>query len=464
MHRTAVLGFALLGAVHVAPAAAQATPAEKATSLFLQAERAVAKGDYSKARTIYKRIATKYGETSAGQIASLRIRPNAFLGVSDIVRHGDSKNRVDVVVMGDGYTLKHLKALANLARVVPKLFERNETLGEYYRYHNFIRANVVSKDDGIDANGREYDTALGGRQSGNIQGQCTCDRRLVLEVLDQIEDSDGFAIVYVKQGVAGTGGGGVATVGGRGDATTIHEWGHAFAGLSDEYAQTTGHRAEVRGGINVTSDEKRVPWQHWLDRKARGIGVYQGANGQERGAWKPVASNCLMENGDRFCKVCREAMVLKIYRFVEPIDSCVPEAHQTEVGPARGEAAEPLVLDKAVEIRVQVMQPKSHALEVTWWIFPEGQAPRSPTRRGKDRSSRGPLPEISTKPHTRTSGRRGAHVLTLQPRSLEPGAYRVVCRARDTTKIRGDVLPWVLKDVRGVLVSERSWKLTVPPR
>jgi hypothetical protein len=44
---------------------------------------------------------------------------------------------------------------------------------------------------------------------------------------------------------------------------------------------------------------------------------------------------------------------------------------------------------------------------------------------------------------------------------LDPGLYRVVCRARDTTEIRGEKTPWVLRDEAGVLESERGWWVQV---
>ncbi|MCA8968652.1 MAG: hypothetical protein KDC95_02670 [Planctomycetes bacterium] len=442
-------------------ARAQSSDSENAMSLFLQAERAVFDGQYAKALTLYKRIADKYPTTLAGAKAKIRTRDSAYLGQADIVRNGPSENRVDVVITGDGYMFKHQKALANLARAVPKMFERNETLGEYYAYHNFLCANVVSKDDGIDANGREYDTALGGHQSGYIQGQCNCDHKLVTQMLEEVTGNDGFAIVFVKQGVLGTGGGGIATVGGRGDKTTVHEWGHAFAGLCDEYAQTTGHRDGNRIGTNVTTDKNRIPWQHFLDKKVRGIGVYQGANGMERGAWKPVASGCVMESGERFCKVCQEALVLEIHRFVDPIDRCEPEAHYSErVSEER--AREPLVLDQSLRFRVETMRPEKHAIELRWYVVPRASAPRVPFRSNmSDRRSRGKLGTLDAKPVEVRRSKSGKHEFVLAAKSLEPGEYRLYCRAIDTTEYPGDPVPWVLVDEFQLLQSERAWDITV---
>lgn len=53
-------------------------------------------------------------------------------------------------------------------------------------------------------------------------------------------------------------------------------------------------------------------------------------------------------------------------------------------------------------------------------------------------------------------------VLKLRAKDLEPGRYRVVCRVRDTTKVKGDRHPWVLADEHDLLVSERAWWVEVP--
>ena len=262
----------------------------------------------------------------------------------------------------------------------------------------------------------------------------------------------------------GTGGGGVATVGGRGDKTTIHEWGHAFANLSDEYAQTTGHRGETGIGINVTGKLTDVPWQHWIDRKAPGIGMYQGANGQQRGAWKPVSSGCIMESGERFCRVCREAIVLRIHEFVDPIDSVQPAPHFAEIATAAATPVEPLVLDQMLTFQARVMRPTKHHLQVRWWIMPADGAPKTPTRREGSRKTRGPLPALGVRPKERTYGKAGLHRFKIVTKSLAPGAYKVIVRAIDTTRPNRSQLPWVLKDERGLLQSERAWLVTVPPR
>ena len=67
---------------------------------------------------------------------------------------------------------------------------------------------------------------------------------------------------------------------------------------------------------------------------------------------------CVMSNGEFFCVVCQEALVLRIYSIVDPIESCSPAAVPQGIREPYKVGEEPL------ELRVQVMKPATHALEV----------------------------------------------------------------------------------------------------
>jgi hypothetical protein len=367
------------------------------------------------------------------------------LGPFDIQRNGPSENRVDVIVMGDGYREDQQNQFDDIARHVPKLFEHDPTLGEYARYFNFAKVNLVSKDDGITGFGRKYETALGGHVTGDVKGhgQAGVDHGKVHAILAEVPQQDGLAIVFVNKGTLGTGGGGIAVIGGREDDTVIHEWGHAFAGLADEYIDMV-HRGAGKDAPNVSgsSDPKTVRWAHWIALDAPGIGVYEGAAGMQRGAWKPTTGGCVMDHGRTYCRVCREAVVTTIYRYVDPIEAASPDPKDA------------LSLSASRVFEVTVMRPASHALEVRWWLFPEKDAPAA---RG-----RGRLPEIKKKPTAVTSGgTKGVHPWRLVPREFDPGRYVLVCRVRDTTKVDGQDLPWVVKDEQGLLESERRWTVVL---
>ena len=435
-------------------------------ALLQKAEGRAEKGRYSDAAGYYRMLAKDYPKTPEGRIGARRSKPSAYLGTAPLGKeHGPASNRVDVAIMGDGYQLNEMKGFDKLAKATLSLFERQKTFREYYSYFNFHRVALVSKDNGVDGFGREHDTALGGHTTGTIAGHVGVNGKLVGEMLDEMGEHDDLAIVYVKQGLHGTGGGGYATIGGREDKTTIHEWGHAFANLGDEYSTKTHDRGSVSNRVNVskTDDPKRVPWAHWIDAKTPGVGVYEGASGQVRGAWKPTASGCVMESGEFFCEPCRESLVLHIYAHVDPIESCTPAPHARTQ-----ETYIELVEFHPAEFEVIVMRPKTHNLEVSWWVIPEfeasrGKSDRSGSKRDRDRRSRGALPEIKEKPRTTSrNNKSGRHTFELKRQSLDPGRYLVICRARDRTKVRGDRFPWVLEDKKDLLVSERSWLISVP--
>ncbi|MBL8769558.1 MAG: hypothetical protein JNL94_19460 [Planctomycetes bacterium] len=436
-----------------------------AAQLLEQAEAAAAKGQYGRAIALYKQLARDFAQSPEGAIGERRSQKNAFLGWDWLGRTGPSANRVDVVVMGEGFRVDQMSDYDTLAKMVPREFPRTEVFEEYAAYLNFVRAAIVSEDDGVDGSGRDYSTALGAMGSGGIQGQVTVQRDAVHRMLTELPEHDGFAIVLVKNGLLGTGGNGVAAVGGRDPKTLIHEWGHAFANLMDEYSANTGHRVDVRGGPNVSfvEDEKRVPWAHWLAEHVSGIGVHEGANGRAQGAWKPT-NNCIMDVGQEFCPVCREAIVLQIHRLVDPIDEATPDAHATVDSAIVLSAKTPLREQKPLTFRVKTLRPKSHPLQATWFVVRDD--PGRPTivpARTPDRLARGPLPRLDGKPRQDGKANGGVDAFVFEQEDYEPGLWRVVVRVQDSTRVRGDRTPWVLKDDAMLLVTERSWWIRIDP-
>ena len=443
------------------------TPVDEARAAFDKAEELARAGRYSDARAAYQRVAERFPDSKVAKEARERSKPSAFLGWADVVRNGPSKNRVDVVLLGDGYELEHMKAFDKLAGDIPPLFERQETFREYYAYFNFLRGACLSADSGVDGFGREYDTALNGHTTGTFAGHVAIDRELVEKVLARIPDTDGLAIVFVKTGVLGTGGGGIATIGGREVRTVIHEFGHAFGGLGDEYQTAQSHAqgsGPVREAPNVagTDDPKSVPWKHWLAAKHPGVGLYEGASGRPKGAWRPTSTGCVMDSSEAFCVVCREQLARSIYAIVDPIDACSPDPMK------RGSAKSLALGEEGLEFRVDVLEPRTHALEVRWWVLPEGALPKSGDGASRtdddgvagdaDRTKRGPLAPIDAKPAQEVlASSTGKHVFRMQRSDWKPGRYRVICRAKDATKLRGERFPWVLDDPEGLLESERAW-------
>ncbi len=454
-HPLPLAAFAAL----LAPLAAQSPENKKAEADFHRAEKAVADAKYGAAFGLYKHLAQQYPNSAWGKMAALRTQPTAYLGWGDLQRNGASNNRVDVVLMGDGFALDDQNEFEDIARAAVDVFRNHKLLGEYFSYHNFERANLTSKDQGVTGYGRTKETALGGFIAGQVQGQVGIDHAKAVSMLEMLPEQDGYAIAIVKAGSMGTGGGGIAAIGGRADDTLVHEWGHAFANLSDEYSTFTGHRGSPRTTINVsaTDDEKAVPWKHFIEAKVPGIGAYRGADGRLKGAWKPTSGGCTMESGVQFCPVCREAIVLNIYRRVDPIEACEPKPVRDKTAALRDA--------ESFSFTVTCMQPKTHALDVRWHVLPEAAAIK-PTddARLPDRMHRGKLQPIEAKGDPGAYVGNGRNKFRVGMRDLHPGRYQVVCRVRDECKPSGQQWPWVLQDDGDLLQSERVWWIDVPAR
>jgi hypothetical protein len=108
--RGAALSLVLLGLAFAPrpapiPVAAPRDDEKEARELLADAEFQARKGRPALASKRYREIAKKFPLTEAGKVATRRGKPSAFLGWDDLVRHGPSDNRCDVVLMGDGFTL-----------------------------------------------------------------------------------------------------------------------------------------------------------------------------------------------------------------------------------------------------------------------------------------------------------------------------------------------------------------------
>lgn len=423
----AILGVAMLSA----PLRAQTGDL---VQRFKDAEELATKGLYDASKKAFARIAKDFPTDELGREAAERAKDNAFLKVETARRTGDSANRADVIFLGDGYTEdpRHQFSYEKMVEQTIEGFLRAQPYTEYAGYINWWRMNLSSAESRLDTPTREANTVLGGGMSKFSQGQVTVDRGIVKRFMQKYAPFADTALAMVKQGSLGTGGGDVAVFGPGDVSTAIHEFGHSFGGLLDEYtSQVELHpKTKTAGlrGINLT-DSTRLedcPWRHWIEAKAKGIGFWEGGAGRSRGVWHPSNQGCIMSaSGGAFCIVCREAMVLAIYKYAKPIDASFPEGFEVKGDPAPDGTTAPVVFS------VTPLKPKTHFLTVEWTV--DG----APVE-GRREVSEGKVSET----------------LKIEPGSLLPGAHKVVASVKDPT-------PWVLKDEKDRLKQAREWMLTV---
>ena len=99
----------------------------------------------------------------------------------------------------------------------------------------------------------------------------------------------------------------------------VHEFGHSFAGLADEYAYDDQYEEQYFPDIepwepNITTQaDFGAKWQGMMGQN--GVGLIEGAGYQSKGVWR-ATEDCRMRTNAApdFCPVCSEA-IRSLVRF-----------------------------------------------------------------------------------------------------------------------------------------------------
>lgn len=487
---------------------------DDSTTEFRRAVALQQAGKWLQAQKALRAMLEKWPDSVHKDEADDRSDDNAFLGCEVVHRSGPPERRIDVSVMGDGFTIDI--ADQNLqekwAKLCLDVLFSEAGYSEYRDYFNFYFVRLASLEEGVDPNlspeekrkieeknktrtrkkKTEFSTALDCKAAGP-QGQVMADRRLVhkwLRVAKREEDgcdNDGLVIAFARFGILGMGGGGIANVGRPDRSITVHEFGHAFGGLLDEYTgNPTPPERDIRApNASMTPDPTKVPWAHFLEKKVPGVGVFEGGATYTKGVWKPARSCAMNAAGNnQYCPVCREAVILKIYAYVNPMDASSPVNSEFSI---KTGADAPLT--------VVPMEPEKHKLDVKWYVakavgkVSEPERPKTERRTGfegepsddnirmrdwmreagfgrftggtrqrGDRSEydRPPEGELSSSGTTKKPDAKSPTQHIFQAGRLEPGVWKITAVVKDPT-------PWVLKDEKHLLEERRTWTITVLP-
>lgn len=250
------------------------------------------------------------------------------------------ENAVDIVLLPDGYTEQEVgKFVKDCQFFVKSLF----SYAPYNRYQDRfnIRAVMVpSQDSDITMPGDKLyrNTALScSFWTFDSERYCmTYDNETMKTLAGQVP----YDQIYILANTKKYGGGGifnsycVSTTGNSYSSDVIiHEFGHGFAGLADEYAYdgTDNYSLEVEPWEpNITTlVDFEAKWKDMLGKKTpvptpvdkkheNTVGVYEGAGYQLNGIYRPMI-DCLMNtfNGDKFCPVCERAIERMILHYTE---------------------------------------------------------------------------------------------------------------------------------------------------
>ena len=289
--------------------------------------------------------------------------------VSDIMVNGSNDSRVNIVFLGDGYKQNQMTDyIADVEDVTSALFN-TVPYSNYVNYFNVYAVEVPSNDSGTDHPGTAPD--CGGYNNDVFYADTYFDssfdlynihRLLYIEnssaafdvLADNVPDWD---IIFVMVNTTMYGGaGGTFAVFSRHQSSTeiaIHEIGHSFAGLSDEYWAGFNYARE-NSNMTENNNPDTITWSPWLYDNGIGIYPYEYPGNE----WFRPHQNCKMQFlGPPFCSVCVEQTIKSVYSVLNPVDSYYPSELELDAFPS-----------EALSFSIVPIFPYPSTLNINWFI------------------------------------------------------------------------------------------------
>lgn len=273
-----------------------------------------------------------------------------------IHKGGDPTHAIDIAMVAEGYTEAERDSFLNVARVMANEILRYEPFASRKDVLNFIAVMPVSEESGVSVplNKDWKETAVGSHFSTFHSA-----RYLTAPDVWRLHDAlNGVPYEHVMI-IANTdryGGGGIynsyhiaSAKNKQALPVTVHEFGHSFAGLADEYfyageesdqypldiepwepnittrvdfASKWGHLIKPGTPIPTPSSDKGGSRDAKMKKAAvdkvkatSPVGLYEGGGYKAKGVYRPVETCRMRDNyHPEFCPVCQEA-ILKVIDF-----------------------------------------------------------------------------------------------------------------------------------------------------
>jgi hypothetical protein len=238
---------------------------------------------------------------------------------------GPTAKHVNFVVVSEGYTKDQLHQFPLDALRLKNVYQTVEPYRQHAQDINWFLLYVASNESGADKPGITKDTAFGAMyNTGGMRRLISVDGAAFWTIWSMVSGTfatwkDFLPIVLVNDSEYGGGGGNPTTVSVDSSSgwIAIHEDGHRFGHLGDEY-QAPYPGFPVFEQPNVAISLSHIPWQDMLDAHVPGVGIYEGAGFVDKGKWRPSIT-CLMRdlNTHTFDPVCERAIETQIQKRLQ---------------------------------------------------------------------------------------------------------------------------------------------------
>ncbi len=242
----------------------------------------------------------------------------------DIHRGGSPADCIDIVMVPEGYTESEMDVFLRDCAAAWQSFLNHEPFGSMQDRFNVIAAMIPSEDSGVSVP-RDSDwknTALESHFDTFYS-----DRYLTTLQLTHMHDLLAglpYEHILILANSETYGGGGIynsyeltAAHHQAFAPVVVHEFGHSFAGLADEYFYDDQFAEYYYPGVepwepNITTmADFSSKWEDMIGLP--GVGLFQGGGYQSKGVWR-AADNCRMNTNSHpvFCPVCQRAITAMI--------------------------------------------------------------------------------------------------------------------------------------------------------
>ena len=253
--------------------------------------------------------------------------------VTELLNNGAPENHVDIVFLAEGYTLKEMpKFLKDSKRMMDTLFH-TMPYSEYKDKFNFYAVHSPSDSSGVDIPGKNVfiNTAFNSQFYTFDMDRylTTFDSKSIYDLAANVPYDGIIILVNSKQ----YGGGGFYNL--YSETTVdnavspiimVHEFGHSFAGLADEYIGNVSYSGFYNLKLepwepNLTTNMQfERKWKDMLDPDTpvptpriesfrNAIGMFEGGGYEKTGMFSPYM-DCRMNTNEApgFCPVCQLAI------------------------------------------------------------------------------------------------------------------------------------------------------------
>lgn len=262
------------------------------------------------------------------------------------IHSGSEQEKIDVAIVAEGYTAEEMQLFREDAQKTVEALFSHEPFGSMRERFNIVAVESVSADSGVSVprEGVWKDSAVKSHFD-TFYAARYLTTSAIFTMADLLAGIP-YEHIIVLANTETYGGGGIYNSYTLTTAhhplfapVVVHEFGHSFGGLADEYFYDT---PDISSNPLTATNE---PWQQnitnlvdldskWGDMLPEGtaipteptkqaeenytVGVYEGANYMTKGAFRPAVV-CRMRNNTatQFCPVCQRALERMIRFYTE---------------------------------------------------------------------------------------------------------------------------------------------------